>query len=71
MPDERGFFYLRLGGREAWLGFVLLVLFVMIAIAAFVITLPTAIVSGIIAAMARDTPALWLVLVVVVAAVWL
>lgn len=72
MPDERRFFYLRLGGREAWLGFVLLVLFVMIAIAAFVITLPTAIVSGIIAAMARDTPALGLlVLVVVVAAVWL
>jgi len=55
-PEDRGFFYLRLSGRELWLGLAMLVLVVMVLLLFVVVMLPTALIMGLITALARDTP---------------
>ncbi|HEX5265001.1 MAG TPA: hypothetical protein VFW13_15830 [Phenylobacterium sp.] len=67
-PEDRRFFYLRLSMREVWLGLVMLVLFVMIAMLFFVIMLPLAVIGGIVSAFAQDAPAVGLLIVPVVIA---
>ncbi|WP_372786073.1 hypothetical protein [Phenylobacterium sp.] len=62
-PEDRAFFYLRLGGRELWLGLVLLVLFVMACILAVAVMLPTFVMIGIIGALARGSPAMALLMI--------
>jgi len=49
-PQERGFFYLRLGMRELWLGLTFLVLVILLLVAMFIVMLPMMIVAGIAAA---------------------
>ena len=68
-PQDRKFFYLRLGGRELWLGLVMLVVVVMVFMLAFVIALPTALIAGLLGVLARQAPVLeWAIAAVLVAA---
>ncbi|HEY2749953.1 hypothetical protein [Phenylobacterium sp.] len=54
-PEERRFFYLRLGKRELWLGLVMLVLAVMLFLAFLALMLPLAVIGGIVAAVSPDS----------------
>lgn len=65
-PDERDFFYLRVSGRELWLGLVLLVIIVMAILLGVAMLVPVGIVTGILAMLARDTPALGVIAVPIV-----
>jgi len=74
-PEDRRFFYLRLGGRELWLGLVLMVLVVMAFLLMLVTMLPTGIAIGLMAALSRGAPgvqflAFPLVFAVLAAVVW-
>ena len=74
-PEDRRFFYLRLGGRELWLGLVLMVLVVMAFLLMLVTMLPTGIAIGLMAALGRGAPgvqflAFPLVFAVLAAVVW-
>jgi hypothetical protein len=72
-PDERRFFYLRLGARELWMALTALVLVVLGVIALIVLMIPVAILAGVLGAAAPDA-ANWLVpilmLAVAAAFVW-
>jgi hypothetical protein len=65
-PDDRGFFYLRLSGRELWLSLVMLVLLVMAVLLGFAVMLPTALIVGIVGALSRGSPALGLLIIPVI-----
>jgi len=67
-PEDSRYFYLRLGGRELWVGLVILVLIVMAALLIFAIALPVGIASAILGVVARDTPPVALVIVLLVLA---
>ena len=67
-PQDSRFFYLRLGGRELWLGLVILVLIVMAGLLIFAIALPVGIASAILGVVARDTPAVVLLIVLLILA---
>jgi hypothetical protein len=62
-PQDRRFFYLQLSGRELWLGLVMLVLVVMVVLLALAVMVPTAVVLGVLGALARNSPALGLLIV--------
>jgi hypothetical protein len=47
-PEEGGFFFLRLGVRELWLGLVMLVLLIGFFVMLFVVALPLAVIGGIV-----------------------
>lgn len=66
-PDERRFGYLRLSGREVWLGLMLAVLYVGLWIALFVVLLPTLIAAAIGAAAAERAGSAGLVPLICVA----
>jgi hypothetical protein len=54
-PEDRAFLYLRISMREVWLGLVLAVLVVMAFIGFFAAMIPTMIVTGVVAAVGRDS----------------
>jgi hypothetical protein len=61
-PEDRGFFYLRLGMRELWLGLTMLVLIVVAILLTIVAMVPTMILVGFIAALAHEAPGVQLVI---------
>ncbi len=62
-PEDRGFFYLRLGMRELWLGLTMLVLVVVAILLMIVAMVPTMILVGFIAALAHEAPGVQLMIV--------
>jgi len=62
-PEDRRFFYLRLSGRELWLGLVMLVLLVMAFLLLLVVMVPTGILIGLVSALGREAPGVQLLAV--------
>jgi len=69
-PEDRRFFYLRLGARELWMGLVMLVLFVMIFLLAFAIMLPTMLIAGFAAVLSGGASSMGLIAIPLVLAGW-
>jgi hypothetical protein len=67
-PEDRRYFYLRLSMRELWLGLVMIVLTIALFVLMFAIMLPTAAIGAIVGATARQTPAIGLLMFLVIPA---